>query len=155
MKEIKEEKIREVRETLTLYEAADGTKFEKQEECKKYEMSALGVMRARVKPLMSEPKDAWTTMGGYDDHQIVAVKMSSERDVNTVLQWLFLECPWYNTNNQKERKEEVVNTVNNAFRNNDVLFFGINCDGDYYFINSRQNIIDNLMNIDKTEDESK
>lgn len=152
MKEIKEEKVREVKDTFTYYEATDGTRFESSEECRKYETSALSVLRAKVKPLMSEPKDAWTTMGGLDDHQVVAVSIPNEKDINVVLQWLFLECPWYLNDCHEKRKEEVVNTVNTAYTNQDVLLFGINCDNDYYFINSRQNIINNLNNLDKKED---
>lgn len=151
MKEIKEEKTHEVKETITYYEAIDGTRFENKEECRKYETSALGMMRAKVKPFMSEPKCAWTTMGGLDDHQVVAVSIPNEKDINVVLQWLFLECPWYLNDCHEERKEEVVNTVNTAYANQDVLLFGINCDNNYYFINSRQNIINNLNNLDKKD----
>lgn len=151
MKEVKEEKVREVKDTFTYYEATDGTRFESSEECRKYETSALGMMRAKVKPLMSEPKCAWTTMGGLDDHQVVAVNMECEEDENTVLQWIFLECPWYLNDIHKERKEEVVRIVDRALINKDALIFGINCENDYYFINSRENIIDNLINLDKKE----
>lgn len=153
MKEITEEIKREVVETHTMYEATDGTRFENQEECKKYEEGALGMLRARVKPLMSAPKDAWATMGGYDDHQVVTVRIESEADYSLVLQWFFTECPWYLKENDvhKEQKQKIVDTFDKALINKDVLIFGRNCDDDYYFINSRQNIINNINNLDKEE----
>lgn len=151
MKEVKEEKTCEVKETFTYYEATDGTRFESSEECRKYETSALGVLRAKVKPIMSEPKDAWTTMGGLDDHQVVAVKMECDEDEDTVLQWLFLECPWYLNDNHKERKEEIVRIIDLALLNKDALIFGLNCENEYYFINSRENIISNLNKLDKKD----
>jgi len=149
MKAIKEEKVREIKETFTYYEAIDGTRFESLEECNKYESSALAVMRAKVKPLMSESKDAWTTMGGLEDHLVVAVSVLTESDVDTVLQWLFLECPWYLNEAHEKKKQELIDIIGQAQINKDVLIFGINCDNDYYFINSRQNIISNLNKLDK------
>jgi hypothetical protein len=37
--------------------------------------------------------------------------------------------------------------MDTAYKENDILIFGVNCDGEYYFINSRANIIDNLLNL--------
>lgn len=151
MKEIKEEKTREVKETFTYYEAPDGTRFTDPEECSKYETSAKGVMREKVKPLMSEPKNAWEVMGGYDDNLVVAVSLPEESTVDTILQWFFLEFPWYLEDHQKEKREEVVKTITEAYIKNDVLLFALNCEDEYYFINSRQNIINNLLNLTKKE----
>ena len=39
-----------------------------------------------------------------------------------------------------------------TYDNDDIVLFGINCDGDYYWINSRQNIVDNLVNFGKKEE---
>jgi hypothetical protein len=39
-----------------------------------------------------------------------------------------------------------------AYKQKDALIFGITCEGDYYFINSRQNIVNNLLNLDKKEE---
>lgn len=151
MKEITEEKVREVKETITLYESPDGTRFTTIEECKKYEESALGMMRAKVKHLMSEKKDAWDTMGGMDDHLVVAVHMEDEADVDTVIQWLFLECPWYLQDYNEKKKEEVLKIIDTAFIEKDALIFGINCEEEYYFINSRENIISNLNKLTKED----
>ena len=152
MKEITKE--RTITEKYTLYEAFDGQEFTDRKECQKYEESALGVARGKVQNLfVSTGNDAWTLMGGCDDNEVVAVKLENSTDIDTFLQWLYLECPWYLDDLRRERKAEVESIVRIAFDRKDVILMGRNCDGDYYFINSRQNIIDNLMALDKKEEE--
>jgi len=151
MKEVIKERTKV--EKYTVYEAVDGTVFADKEECGKYENSALAVARGKVQPLfVSTNNDAWTLMGGCDDHEIIAVKFEDITEVDTFLQWLYLECPWYLNDIHKERKAEVDSIVRTAYNRNDVILMGKNCEGDYYFINSRQNIIDNLMTLDKKEE---
>ena len=152
MKEITKERV--YKEKYTAYEAFDGQEFTDAKECAKYEESALGVARGKVKPLfVSTGKDAWTLMGGCDDHEIVAVKFKDITEMDTFLQWLYLESPWYLREEQKERKAEVESIVRTAYNRNDAILMGKNCEGNYYFINSRQNIIDNLMALDKKEED--
>lgn len=153
MKEITKE--RTYTEEYTLYEAFDGQEFTDKMECQKYEESALGVARGKVQNLfINKGKDAWTLMGGCDDHEVVTVKFNNVTDKDTFLQWLYLECPWYLNDSHKERKAEVEAIVRIAFEIKDVILLGKNCDGDYYFINSRQNIIDNLIDLDKKEEKT-
>lgn len=148
MKEIKEE----IQKTsvYTYYEATDGTVFPNKEECEKYEKSALGVLSTKVSKLkVGDKYDAWDMMGGIDDHFVVAFKLNNKADADTLLQFLYLVNPWLLEEHRKERKKEIEETVNIAAQRKDVILFGINCDNEYYFINSRQNIIDNLNNLDK------
>lgn len=152
MKEIIKERTKV--EKYTVYQALDGTVFTSQEECRKYEESARSVAKGKVQSLFGTGKDAWTLMGGCDDHEVVTVKFKTTTNVDNFLQWLYLECPWYLNDIHKERKIEVESIVHTAAEKNDVILMGKNCDGDYYFINSRQNIIDNLMALDKEEEEN-
>lgn len=151
MKEVTKERV--YKEKYTSYEAFDGQEFTDAIECQKYEGSALGVARGKVQSLfVSIGNDAWALMGGCDDHEVVAVKFKDITDIDTFLQWLYLECPWYLNDSHKERKAVVESIVRTTFNRKDVILLGKNCDGDYYFINSRQNIIDNLMALDKKEE---
>lgn len=153
MKEIKEETKREVTDVHTYYEAVDGTRFTDIDECRKYEESVKCIVRAKVnKLIVSKDKDAWELMGGCDDHTVVAFKPSSQEDVDTLKQFLLTECPWYKNENHKELREKKFSIMEKAFSNDDILLFGLNCDDEYYFINSRLNIINNLNNLDKKED---
>ena len=74
--------------------------------------------------------------------------MQTDRDVEHVKQFFMMECSWYG----EARTKEIFDVIEKAYDNNDIVLFGINCDGDYYWINARQNIIDNLMNFGKKEE---
>ena len=146
MKEVIKE--RTTVEKYKVYQASDGTEFINYGECRKYEDSALGVVRGNVaKLIVGRSSDAWELMGGNDDNSVIAIKMNCAADVDLVKQLFLLEHPYYNSDERKEAKQKKFDTIDNAYNNNDVVLFGINCEGDYYFINSRQNIIDNLNNL--------
>ena len=146
MKEIKEEIKREVVDTHIYYEATDGTRFNDAEECRKYEASALGMLRSKIaKMAVSDKKDAWELMGGYDGHKVVAFAFNSEKDVDTFIQWMYLEWHYFSEEYMKA-KERIVRKV---YVQKDVLLLGVNYKDEYYFINSRNNIIANLKALGK------
>ena len=132
----------------TVFQAVDGTEFSQKEECEKYEESALGVLRGKIKKLtVCEPQDAWTLMGGYDDHKVIAIKAHTEADIDTILQWYYLEHPYILEEHRKSERENFEEVIMEALKNDDVVLFGINYEKEYYFINSRQNIIKNLNSL--------
>lgn len=152
MKEIKEEHKREIVELNTFYEAQDGTRFTDEEQCLLYEDSALGVVRGKLAQLfVGEKKDAWELMGGYEEHTVCGIALTKQEDVDTVLQLLYLEHPYYLNDTYTKRREEIESIVNTAYKEKDIILLGINCDDKYYFINSRQNIIKNLMNFTEAQ----
>ena len=140
-------------EKYKVYQAPDGTEFMNYEECRKYEDSALGVVRGNVaKLIVGRTDDAWELMGGNDDSSVIAIKMNCAADVDLVKQLFLLEHPYYDETERKELKQKKFDIIDTAYNEGDVVLFGINCDGDYYFINSRQNIIDNLNNLTEKKD---
>ena len=151
MKEIVKERTSV--EKYKVYQAIDGTEFLDAEECGKYENSALGVVRGNIAKLVAGRSNcAWELMGGNDDNSVIAIKMNCIVDVNLVKQLFLMEHPYYDDETRQLLKQEKFNIIDTAYNNGDVVLFGINCDGDYYFINSRQNIIDNLNNLTKKKD---
>ena len=140
MKEVTKER----KSSYTAYEAVDGTEFYTKEECAAYEASAKGVIRSKIAKMIKGTGNAWEVLGGCDDHNVVAIKMNSTEDLNTVKQFFLLENPYYNKESNNELKETKFNIMDNAYKQKDALIFGINYDGEYYFINSVGNIIDNL-----------
>ena len=151
MKEI----TKETSTKYTVYQAVDGTEFTQKEECVKYENSALGVLRGKIKRLtICEPQDAWTLMGGYDDHQVIAVKPQTEVDVDTILQWYYLEHSYILEDFRKAERERLEKAIMEAWKNSDIVLFGINCEKEYYFINSCRNIINNLSSLAQKDSSS-
>lgn len=147
MKEIKKEK--QHIEYVTVYQATDGTEFTDREECIKYETSAKGVLKSKLNNFIvgstkDSGMDAWDLMGGDCDNEIIAIKMTNAEDLDVVKQYMLLDYPFYNIEDNLEKKNKLFKKFDDAYNKGDSILFGINCEGDYYFINSKQNIIDNL-----------
>lgn len=143
MKEVTKERTQV--QKYTVYVANDGTEFNNPEECKKYDDSAIGVLRAKIAKLIVGKGNAWEVMGGYDDHEVIAIKMHDIHDLDTVKQFFLAENPYYADGKHEEFKEKQFAIMDKAFKDTDCLLFGVNCEGEYYFINSVGNIISNLQ----------
>lgn len=137
--------------TYEMWQASDGTEFSLKEECQKYEESAKGVLRDRFKKLVVAEEDAWELLCGYDDNTVYAVKFESEADVDTLMQLYLLENPHMTDENYKKSLEKYIGMAESALCNKDLLLMGENCEGDLYFMNTRQAIIDKLQNLGKED----
>jgi hypothetical protein len=150
MKEIIKE--RTVTEKYTVYEAVDGTQFDFKEDCEKYDNSAKGVLRGKLKDLIvNDEYNGWDLMGGNENNNIIAVKVPTEADIDIVLQNYYLEHPWVLNDSKEEYKNKLILAVNQAYRRQDVVLFSLNCDDKLYLIDTRNNIINRLNNLDKKE----
>ena len=149
MKEITKEKVQK----YTVYQAVDGTEFNDIKECKQYEESALGVLRGKLKPLIvNDQYDCWALLGGNEDNKCLAIKMSTEQDVDTVLQNYYLDAPWILKDLHKDVREKLVRCLNQAYAEKDIVLFGLNCDDRLYFIDTRNNIMSRLNSLDEKEE---
>ena len=143
---------REKTEKYIAYQAIDGTEFTSEEQCRKYEQTAAGVIRGKLKPfIVKDDMDAWELLGGVDEHTVMAIQIPSERDMDTVLQYIFYEEPWLLNTDDTSRKERIEKIVHEAYTNEDLLLLGKNCDGDVYMLNTRMHYVNNLLGIDKSE----
>ena len=151
MNEIKKEIIK--KEYTYQYESFDGNLFDTKDECEKYEKSAEGVLKLKFQELIVAKDNAWDLMRGYEDNDVIGLKLTKEEDKDTVLQlYLFLN-PYYTkdeiSDTHKEWLERYRSYINEAFENKDLLLMGINCGGDYYFIGPRNKFVENLKNFGK------
>lgn len=138
--------------------ATDGTEFSCREECKKYEESARGVLRGRFFELVVSKDDAWELLRGCDDHSVYSVKLSSQEDINTLLQLYYIENPHLQQDPKTYQKyiDRYEKLTNQAFREHDLLLMGMNCDDELYFIDTRNNIVNRLNELGKEkEDDTK
>jgi hypothetical protein len=149
MKEIKKEIIR--KDYTYQYESFDGNLWDTKEECEKYEKSAEGVLKLKFQDLIVAKDNAWDLMRGYEDNDVIGLKLSKEEDKDTVLQlYLFLNPHLLNDSERyKEYLEQYRSYINEAFEKKDLLLMGINCGGDYYFIGPRNKFVENLKNFGK------
>jgi len=143
-------KTKEVK--YTVFQAVDGTEFNTREECQAYDSGARGVLRGKLKNLIVDDKyNGWDLMGGNKDNTIIAVKVPSEADIDIVLQNYYFDNPWILNEGREEYRSKLILAVNRAYREQDVILFGIKCDSYLYFIDTRNNIIDRLNKLDKKE----
>lgn len=151
MREIKTEIVK--KEYTYEYESFDSQLFDTKEECEKYEKSAEGVLRLKFQELIVAKDNAWDLMRGYEDNEVIGVKLSKEEDKDTVLQLYLLLNPYYTrddvSDTHKQWIEQYRSYINEAFESKDLLLMGINCEGDYYFIGPRNKFIENLKNFGK------
>lgn len=71
----------EVKSFKTVYVAADGTEFNDKEECRKYDESALGVLKGRVKKLATKVSNEADLLGsgnGDDESWVIIPKSADE-----------------------------------------------------------------------------
>ena len=152
MKEITKERTKV--EKYVVYQAVDGTEFNSREDCEAYDNSAKGVLRGKLKALtVNDEYNGWDLMGGNEDNDIIAVKVPTEADIDIVLQNYYLDQSWILKDGRKEFRNKVILAVNQAYKEQDVILFGINCDDDLYFIDTRHNIVNRLNNLDKKEED--
>ena len=149
MKEIKKEIIR--KDYTYQYESFDGNLWDTKEECEKYEKSAEGVLKLKFQDLIVDKQNAWDLMRGYEDNDVIGLKLTKEEDKDTVLQlYLFLN-PHLLEEKETYKKwlEQYKSYIDEAYEKKDLLLMGTNCDGDYYFIGPRNKFVDNLKNFGK------
>lgn len=132
---------------LSHYLAIDGTIFYHEEECRKYEESAKGVLRGKLKKITVAEYNAWDLMGGYEDNEVLAVKVDSEKDADTLIQNVYFDNSYLLEEKHNNRKEEFEKEVQETLDNHDIYLLGINNDGDLYIIGARSRFISNLSNI--------
>lgn len=155
MKIIKQEKVQ--KSYYDVYVANDGTEFSDRDECKKYEESALGVMMAKIKPLIIEDISEEGIIGfGNCDDTIWVMKPQTQNDVDCIMQTYLVIRSWAADNEHKDMLERQRKLAQRALDENDVLFVGrgYECD-DFWFYgtcNSMKEKLDKHLNVEKKND---
>lgn len=118
----------EVKSIKTVYVAVDGTEFNDKEECRKYDESAIGVLKGRVKKLAVKVTNEWTAVGGDEDHEVWIVVPKKAEDVVAIGQLLAL---YGNSQNTDELDEQIGKPV----------FLMWNYDQDYVWFKTLESIV--------------
>lgn len=146
METFSEEKI----EYITKYKAIDGTVFNDRAECEKYENTAKCIVKTKFdKLVINRRHSSYDLFDGCDDTTVLVVRMKDKKDMDTVLQMLFIENPYLQKNENADTRKAYADKIESAFKDNGILLWAENYDGDYYFIDSRCSIIEKLMGLDK------
>ena len=148
MKQITKEKTT----TYSVYIATDGTEFDNAEECLQYERSALGMLNAKLKKYIVWEGNEYELWRNDTEYNTIAVDLKTQEAVDTLLHIYYLQHSYLLLDEHKKRREVFESLVNETYENKDLLILGINCDNEYYYIDSRSNIVNRLLNLDKKDD---
>lgn len=91
--------------TITKYQAVDGTIFDDEKECEKYEKSAKGVLNAKYHGLVVASPDEDNLFSGFgsSDSTIDIVRLKLRDDIDTLMQLFMLENPHMTDDVNKEQ----------------------------------------------------
>lgn len=148
MKQITKEKIM----PYMVYQAVDGTEFDNAEECLQYERSAQGMLKAKLKKYIVWEGNEYDLWRNDTEYNTIAVELKTQEAVDTLLHIYYLQHSYLLLDEHKKRREVFEALVDETFKNKDLLILGINCDNEYYYIDSRNNIVNRLLNLDKKDD---
>ena len=82
--------------------------------------------------------------------------METETDADVLKQlWVMDHSYLATTERYPKYQEEAFTKIDTAYQEMDILFVGEDCEGQTYIIDTRANIIEDLQNIDKKQDDSK
>lgn len=149
MKQIKKErKIYDI-----FYEAVDGTAFISEEECRKYEESARIIMWPRFSKLVIATSNEYDLFGvGSDECTVYVIKVSSQKDVDTVLHYYTLVDNWLIST--EDKGASIINKLSKqleaALSSNGIIYIGKNYEDDLYLIDSHIGIMERLSNVQIT-----
>jgi hypothetical protein len=145
----------ETKSYKTVWKAIDGTDFANKEECELYESSARGVIMGRFKKLVVAESDEWELLRGDSEHGVYALKIESQTDIDTILQAYYLDNPYMlkDDGNRAEYRKRYESMCSRAYKEKDLLLMGTNCDGELYFLDTRNAFIERLNNLDKPKEE--
>lgn len=109
-----------------------------------------GRRKMKFNKLIVDEGDAWELMRGCDDHRVIGLRLAKKGDADTVMQLFLLLNPYYKDNASNDYYKKALDKyqgyLDRAYQEKDLLLMGINCEGDYYFLGTRNEIIENLQN---------
>lgn len=118
---------------ITKYKAIDGTIFNSDSECKKYEESAKCVLLYKYNKLILVSNTEWELFGiGSEDDIIDVVELKYSSDIDLVMQLIALYNP--HTSKNSEMVDKINKRLNEAFDNNSKICISRGCEGDGFWL---------------------
>lgn len=133
------------KEYVNSYVAIDGSRFNSEVECKKYEESASMVAYSKYKPLILFRKSEYEIYGaGSEEYEIDIVKSNQLEDIDILLHMYSLYHPSYNKDTIAQERIR----LEKWFSDGEVLFIGRGCGFDRYdsfeFIGTMNDVINHI-----------
>lgn len=138
-----EERKVELLSYKTVYVAADGTEFDDRTECEKYDKSAVGVLKGRVKAIaIKDTNEEDIFSCGNSENRVLVCIPKSQEDIDTIKQLIFA------TGGNKSYADKVDGYINKVV----LVFF---CYDDYIYIDTVDDVVsratDGKYKLEKSE----
>lgn len=131
---------KEQKSFYNVYVATDGTEFKNEDECRKYEESANGVVSARYKDLIVKTDCENDIIGcGCEDDRVDVVSVRTEAEYDIVLQMLLLDSPYLTYDEHKDRLDRNKAVIRKALDEKDVLLINRGYELDNFWIMGTRN----------------
>lgn len=145
MKIVKEEK----KYTVEVYEAIDGTIFQDQAECEKYERSAKCLLLSKYNRLVIKKDFESNIFGcGSEDGYVDIVKLHSKKDIDVIMQTLGVINPHILKEGNKESYDKYQDILEKACSENDLVFIYRGYEDNGFWIEGT--LSDRISNIART-----
>lgn len=128
MKEI----VKEQKSIYIIYQAIDGTEFNSEEECLKYENTAKCLLLTKYKPLVKRTVSEYDIFNtGSDEYMIDILQyLSNESDIDILIQLHRLYCSGRKLND--EYYVDMRNKLEKCLKNRDIVLIGRGTEYDGY-----------------------
>lgn len=142
---------KEIKKHITVYEAVDGTEFNSEEECKKYEESAKCVLMTRYNKLVVKTCSEYDVFNyiGSEDEVVDIVKINSLSDIDTILKLIALHYPGPAEHTEWMQKRE--DRLADAYNSNSLVVIGRGYENDGFYLSFTFNEV--VKNITKISNE--
>ena len=125
---MKEKKIEQL-SYKTVYVAADGTEFDDPNECAKYDKSAVGVLKGRVKEMAIKDADEEAIFNcGNSENRVLVCIPKNQEDIDTIKQLIFA------TGGDERYANKLDGCINKVV----LVFF---CYDDYIYIDTLNDVV--------------
>lgn len=130
---------------LVGYEAFDGTMFQSEEECSKYEGSAVGVLIGRIMKFTVKKGAEYDIFDGIgcSDTEVYVARPRDEKDIDTIKQL-------YELRGYAKDKEEYYRALKLDEQVGKIIFVSVGYDGDMW-LSTMDALVANIMGNKKNE----
>jgi hypothetical protein len=149
-----EKVVKEKTVSYTMYTASDGVEFHTEEECLKYEQSALFAAKVAFDKIAIK-----RGMSSYDlfhvgpeDDECVCVAMNTREDMETVLHYFYLCRPYLMKDEYEKYRKDLEITLSEALDRKDLVIFSYYNYDSISLIDSRDNINHRMFSYETEEE---
>jgi hypothetical protein len=153
--------MKEIKQTyqVTKYQAEDGTIFDSEKECEKYDESAKCVLLGKYNDLVIRQVNGYQLTNdtvGIEDYYVDVVKVNTKDDLDLVLQLMYFYNPLLRKEENRDIEIASTKKVNSALISDSHILFigrGYDCDDCFSILSTKEDFINNIEDLCKEDNQ--